>query len=64
MSRRSPAEIPSTEFLARVVFDRLATAIRAGALGAGAAAIESVRVTLHESHIASASFDGRVAGTT
>ena len=51
----------TTEFLARVVFDRLAAAIRGGALGAGARAIESVRVTLHESHVASASFEGRMA---
>ena len=51
----------TTEFLARVVFDRLAAAIRRGALGDGARAIESVRVTLHESHVASASFEGRLA---
>jgi 6-pyruvoyl-tetrahydropterin synthase len=51
----------TTEFLARVVFDRIADAIRQGALGDGAAAIESVRVTLHESHVASAAFEGRPA---
>jgi 6-pyruvoyltetrahydropterin/6-carboxytetrahydropterin synthase len=51
----------TTEFLARVVFDRLAAAIRRGALGDGGRAIESVRVTLHESHVASASFEGRLA---
>ena len=51
----------TTEFLARVVFDRLAAAIRRGALGDAARAIESARVTLHESHVASASFEGRVA---
>jgi len=51
----------TTEFLARVVFDRLAAAIRRGALGDGARAIESVRVTLHESHVASASFEGPLA---
>jgi 6-pyruvoyltetrahydropterin/6-carboxytetrahydropterin synthase len=51
----------TTEFLARVVFDRLAAAIRRGALGDTARAIESARVTLHESHVASASFEGRVA---
>jgi 6-pyruvoyltetrahydropterin/6-carboxytetrahydropterin synthase len=48
----------TTEFLARVVFDRLAGALRRGALGDNAKAIESVRVTLHESHVASASFEG------
>jgi len=48
----------TTEFLARVVFDRVVTAIRAGQMGPGAREVESVRVTLHESHLASASFDG------
>ena len=50
----------TTEFLARVVFDRLAAAIKAGDLGADALAIESMRVTLHESHVAAAAFDGRL----
>jgi len=48
----------TTEVLARVVFDRLAAAIRRGDLGPGAGAIERIRVTLHESHVASASFEG------
>jgi 6-pyruvoyl-tetrahydropterin synthase len=48
----------TTEFLARVVFDRLASAIRDGDLGSGAQSIERMRVTLHESHLASASFEG------
>jgi 6-pyruvoyl-tetrahydropterin synthase len=51
----------TTEFLARVVFDRLSAAIRRGELGDSARAIESVRVTLHESHVAAASFEGRLA---
>lgn len=51
----------STEFLARVIFDRMAAAIRAGDLGDAARGIQSMRVTLHESHIASASYDGRVS---
>ena len=50
----------TTEFLARVVFDRLVDAIGSGELGPGATAIEQMRVTLRESHVASASFDGRV----
>ena len=37
----------TTEFLARVVFDRLAAAIRKNDLGAAAQGIESLRVTLH-----------------
>ena len=51
----------TTEFLARLVFDRLVAAIRSGELGEGARAIESIRVTLNESHVASASFDAAVA---
>ena len=52
----------TTEFLARVVFDGLVAAIGRGDLGPGAGAIEQIRVTLHESHVASASFEGRVTG--
>jgi 6-pyruvoyl-tetrahydropterin synthase len=52
----------TTEFLARVVFDGLIAAIGRGDLGPGAGAIEQIRVTLHESHIASASFEGQVTG--
>ena len=50
----------TTEFLARIVFDRLVAVIAAGSLGPGAAAIESIRVTLQESHVASASYEGIV----
>src|SRR5438093_7887835 len=42
----------TTEFLGRVVFDRIVEAIRRGDLGEGGRPIESVRVTLHESHVA------------
>lgn len=51
----------TTEFLARVMFDRIVAAIHRGDLGPGARAIDSVRVTLRESHVAWASFDGRVS---
>lgn len=47
----------TTEVLARVVFDRLVAAIRRGDLGPGGSAVERIRVTLHESHVASASFE-------
>jgi len=50
----------TTEVLARTIFDRIAGARGRGELGAGASALESIRVTLHESHIASASFEGRL----
>ena len=47
----------STEALARVIADRLADRVRAGALGDGARGLEGVAVTLHESHIAWASYE-------
>jgi 6-pyruvoyltetrahydropterin/6-carboxytetrahydropterin synthase len=50
----------TTEILARTVFDRLVAALAKGDVGSSAAGIESLRVTLHESHLASASYDGRV----
>lgn len=48
----------TTEFLARVVFDRVAARIAAGDLGPGAAGLSELRVTLHESHVAAASYEG------
>jgi len=50
----------TTECLARAVFDRFAAAIARGDLGPGGGAIDSVRVTLHESHVASASYENRL----
>lgn len=50
----------TTEMLARVVFDGMVAAIGRGDLGPGANALEQIRVTLHESHIASASYEARV----
>jgi len=47
----------TTEFLAAFVFERIVHAIGRGELGAGAQGIESIRVTLHESHVASASYE-------
>ena len=52
----------TTEFLARAVFDALVEAIRRGDLGDGARALHSMRVTLHESHLAAAGFEGTLAG--
>lgn len=48
----------TTEFLAREVFDRIVAAIGRGEVGPDARGVERVRVTLHESHVASASFEG------
>jgi 6-pyruvoyl-tetrahydropterin synthase len=47
----------STEALARVVADRLADRVHAGALGETARELDGVLVTLHESHVASASYE-------
>jgi 6-pyruvoyl-tetrahydropterin synthase len=47
----------TTEALARVVADRLAERVRAGALGDTGRELEGLVVTLHESHIAWASYE-------
>ena len=47
----------TTEALARVVADRLADKVQAGVLGDGARGLDALIVTLHESHIAWASYE-------
>ena len=47
----------TTERLAQVVADRLAERVRSGDLGPGAGGVTSITVTLHESHVASASYE-------
>jgi 6-pyruvoyl-tetrahydropterin synthase len=47
----------TSEALARVIADRMAQRIRQGALGSGGAALEALSVTLHESHVAWATYD-------
>ena len=47
----------TTERLAEVVADRLAVRVRAGELGPAANRLTAIAVTLHESHVASASFE-------
>src|SRR5688500_14436574 len=71
LTYRNLDEVPSlagrnttTEALARVVVDGLVAAIARGELGPGANAVEQMRVTLHESHIASASFEARLSGSS
>ena len=51
----------TTEFLARVIFDRVVGAIHHGDLGEQATGISVVRVALNESHVAWAAFEGPVA---
>jgi 6-pyruvoyl-tetrahydropterin synthase len=47
----------STEALARVIADQLAERVKAGALGAGGKQLDGLVITLHESHIAWASYE-------
>ncbi|MBX9739482.1 MAG: 6-carboxytetrahydropterin synthase [Beijerinckiaceae bacterium] len=51
----------TTEFLSKHIFDAMAKAARDGALGPGGEGIARIRVTLHESHVARAWFEGPVA---
>lgn len=48
----------TTEFLAKKLFDTLAAAASDGTLGRPADELDSLKVTLNESHIASASYEG------
>ncbi|MDN3358774.1 6-carboxytetrahydropterin synthase [Actinomadura sp. DC4] len=47
----------STEFLAKHIADRLADQVNAGALGEGARGLSGIAVSLHESHVAWASYE-------
>jgi len=47
----------STEFLAKVIADRLAERIAAGELGPAAAGLTGLAVTLRESHVAWATYE-------
>jgi 6-pyruvoyl-tetrahydropterin synthase len=47
----------TAEALARVIADRLADRARAGALGEGGLELDGLVVTLHESHVAWASYE-------
>ena len=48
----------TTEFLAREIFDRFAVRIEDGQLGPNTAGLSSMRVTLRESPVAWASYEG------
>jgi 6-pyruvoyl-tetrahydropterin synthase len=50
----------TTEFLAKHIFDGLVEAARSGALGPGGDGLARIRITLHESHVARAWFEGPV----
>lgn len=50
----------TTEYLASVVFERMKARIAAGELGPGSDRVESLKVTLHESHVAWAACEGKL----
>ena len=47
----------TTEFLCKHIFDTMRHAAKTGALGPGSDGINKIRVTLHESHVARASYE-------
>jgi 6-pyruvoyl-tetrahydropterin synthase len=53
--------LTTTEFLCRHVFDEVAAAAKSGALGEDGKGLSKIRVTLHETDLARASFEGPVA---
>lgn len=48
----------TTEFLAQALFARVAARIGDGALGPGSDGLGTMKVTLHESHVAWAAYEG------
>ncbi len=53
----------TTEFLAQVIFNRIAARIQAGELGAEGRTIDSMRVCLNESHIAWAAYEAPLSAS-
>lgn len=54
----------TTEFLAHAIWRRLVDAIRAGRLGPAAGGVTTLRVVLHESHVAWAAYEAPVPRST
>ena len=52
--------LTTTEFLCKHIFDKIAAAARDGRLGDGGDALARLRVTLHESHVAKASYESAI----
>lgn len=53
--------LTTTEYLCRYVFDRMVEAAKNGALGEDGRGLAKIRVTLHETDLARAWFEGPVA---
>jgi 6-pyruvoyl-tetrahydropterin synthase len=47
----------TTEFMAQLIFTRITECIARGELGSGSEALASLKVTLHESHVAWAAYE-------
>jgi 6-pyruvoyl-tetrahydropterin synthase len=52
--------LTTTEFLCKHIFDAIARAARDGALGEDGRGLSKIRVTLHETDLARASYEGAV----
>jgi 6-pyruvoyl-tetrahydropterin synthase len=52
--------LTTTEFLCKHIFDAIAKAAKEGALGEDGKGLTKIRVTLHETDLARASFEGAV----
>ena len=50
----------TTEFMAKLIFDRLAASVKRGELGSGSETVQGIEVVLRESHVAFASYDGAI----
>jgi 6-pyruvoyl-tetrahydropterin synthase len=50
----------TTEFLAKHIFDRLADAVHSGLLGRNGQELQALRVTISESHVDRAWYEGRL----
>jgi 6-pyruvoyl-tetrahydropterin synthase len=50
----------TTEALARVIFDKMKAKIGSGDVGPGSDGLDSLKITLHESHVAWASYESKL----
>lgn len=53
-------KLTTTEFLAKHIFDEIARAARNGGLGEGSSGLAKIRVTLSETDLARASYEGPI----
>ncbi|MGX5735168.1 6-pyruvoyl trahydropterin synthase family protein [Bosea thiooxidans] len=53
--------LTTTEFLCKHIFDAMAAAAKSGALGADGSSLSRIRVTLHETDLARASYESALA---